>query len=102
MSLIGPERRFRCAAAVFAESEGDRTRRVHRENGARDPKENSRAFTPSIALTEMNAACGALPHPAALSAKRLPPCDAPRSKIKVSLFDPVSLCHNQLQIHGPV
>jgi len=34
---MSPVRQFRRAAAIFLESEADRTRRGHRENAARDP-----------------------------------------------------------------
>jgi hypothetical protein len=36
-SGIGPQRRFRCAAAIFLELEGDRTHRGHCESGAMTP-----------------------------------------------------------------
>src|SRR5215467_3822820 len=38
MSLLGPERRFAAMPHSFPESDVDRTRCGHRENGALDPK----------------------------------------------------------------
>ena len=46
-----------CSAAAIVCSLGKSGRPItEHATAARDPKENSRAFTPSIALTEMNAA----------------------------------------------
>ena len=37
LPVMWPSTSVRCAAAIFPESEVDRTRRGHRENGVRDP-----------------------------------------------------------------
>ena len=103
-----PESSARIAGLLQGLSElgwtvGRNIRIDYRRSASNDDRDRVRRSAPELlGLAPDVVVAGTSGIVAALSAKRLPPCDAPRSKIKVSLFDPVSLCHNQLQIRGPV